>query len=69
MFDGPENLNTKCEVAQRSYFGKTAIEMACLLGRTKMLQLFANNEINLDGLNESGKLENIFILGVNFKFY
>jgi len=54
LFDGPEHLNTKYEVTQRSYFGKTALEMACLLGRTKMLQLFANNEINLDGLNENG---------------
>jgi len=54
LFDGPEHLNSKYEVTQRSYFGKTALEMACLLGRTKMLQLFANNEVNLDGLNENG---------------
>ena len=68
MFDGPEHLNSKYEVTQRSYFGKTALEMACLLGRTKMLQLFANNEVNLDGLNENGKFKQVFILGVNFNF-
>ena len=48
--------------AERNYYGKNAVEMAIVLGRPKILNLFAKHDLPLNQKTAAGNLKLVVVL-------